>query len=118
MTDEFMSDRETHWIEVYKSNSPAFGYNLTKGGDGAPGRKVSAVTKAKISDANKGRKHTDEARANMSCAKQNMSAATKAKMSESRKGKNNHFFGLQCPSGATVLCVSAFSLCLCTHERY
>lgn len=38
VTKEFMSDRETHWIEVYASNNPAFGYNLTKGGEGVPGR--------------------------------------------------------------------------------
>ena len=38
VTDEFMCDRETHWIEVYASNNPALGYNLAEGGEGAPGR--------------------------------------------------------------------------------
>ena len=39
VTEEFMSGRETHWIEVYASNNPTFGYNLTLGGEGVPGRK-------------------------------------------------------------------------------
>jgi len=105
VTDEFMSDRETHWIEEYDSTNRAFGYNLTKGGEGMTGYKhtdvskakiseahkghiVSAETRTKISEANKGRKHTDATKAKMSEARKGHkhTDATKAKMSEARKG--------------------------------
>jgi len=28
------NERERHWIKLYKSNNPEFGYNMTEGGDG------------------------------------------------------------------------------------
>jgi len=82
VTDEFTSDRETYWIDVYDSNNPAFGYNLTKGGEGVTGYKHTAATKAKMSRARKG--HI-------------VSAATRAKLSkpvlatEKKTGKKREF---------------------------
>jgi group I intron endonuclease len=104
VTDEFMSDRETHWIEMHDSTNRAFGYNLTKGGEGMTGykhtdaakanisktltgHKHTDATKAKISDAIKGRKHTDATKAKMKG--HIVSAATKAKMSEAQKGRKH-----------------------------
>ena len=78
VTDEFMSDRETHWIEEYDSTNRVFGYNLTKGGEGTTGYKHTDATKAKMSEANKG--HI-------------VSAETRTKISEARKGKNHPNFG-------------------------
>ena len=78
VTDEFMSDRETHWIEVYDSTNREFGYNLTKGGEGITGYKHTDATKAKMSEASKG--HI-------------VSAETRTKISEANKGKNHPYFG-------------------------
>lgn len=44
---------ESYYIEGYKSFES--GYNLTKGGDGIPGKKHTDVAKSKISAANKGK---------------------------------------------------------------
>jgi group I intron endonuclease len=112
VTDEFMSDRETHWIEMHDSTNRAFGYNLTKGGEGMTGykhtdaakanisktltgHKHTDATKAKISDAIKGRTHTDATKAKMKG--HIVSAATRAKLSkpvlatEKKTGKKREF---------------------------
>lgn len=44
---------EQQLIESYKSNNPQFGYNITKGGFGRLGDKVSEETRQKISQASK-----------------------------------------------------------------
>ena len=57
---------EVKWISFYKALGPA-GYNLTTGG--GVGASVSDETRAKMSKANLGRRHTEGARAKMSLAK-------------------------------------------------
>ncbi len=57
---------EIYYIASLRANVPGVGYNLTSGGDGHPGYSPSVVTRAKISAANKGRKHSAESRLNMS----------------------------------------------------
>lgn len=53
-------EKEKFWIEHYKSDvnrfGNEFGYNLTAGGDGVSGRKVSPETKLKISKSLSGKK--------------------------------------------------------------
>src|SRR6202043_3395340 len=73
--EELLNDREAHWIVVYKSHDPEYGYNRTLGGNkpltdevrarlskmrmgaGNPmfGREVSARARALISAAHRGR---------------------------------------------------------------
>lgn len=65
-------------IAEYKSNSRQRGYNLTAGGGGMLGFKLSEETKKRLSDINKGKRHTEESR---------------RKMSESRKGENAYWYG-------------------------
>jgi len=48
VTDKHMSIRERHFIKKYRSFERKYGYNLTEGGEGAPGYK-----------------HTEEAKKNM-----------------------------------------------------
>lgn len=61
--------------------------NLTAGGEGSFGLVKSPETRAKIANANRGRKHTPEAVANMREANKNhtISPETRAKMIASRK---------------------------------
>lgn len=54
--EEDLNDKEMAYIKKYDSFGT--GYNLTAGGDGAVGRKLKEETKAKISQANTGRKNT------------------------------------------------------------
>lgn len=83
---------ERHCIEVYESRTN--GFNVTKGGN-AWGWKNPQETGRKISEAQKGRKFSDEARHKMSEAKKGkppnnkgkpMSIEQKAKLSEAVKG--------------------------------
>lgn len=69
---EHLKERETYWIDYYKSNDRSVGYNLTSGGDGTFGRLHSDETKDKIRKKAIGRKYDD---------------ATKLKMSLAKKGK-------------------------------
>ena len=60
--------------------------NLTDGGDGTCGWIPSAETRRKISEAKKGRKHSEVSRRNMSEA-HNMSEYNKKKLLEANKGR-------------------------------
>ena len=51
---------EMYWIKYFKSNDNKFGYNLTNGGEGCSGRKLSDETKNKIRLKAIGRKHSKE----------------------------------------------------------
>jgi len=61
--------------------------NATDGGEGTPGVRVSAETRAKLSEAHKGRGRSAETRAKIATANKGRkrSAATRAKMSESAR---------------------------------
>lgn len=73
---ENLNNREMYWIKHFNTFKGS-GYNMTAGGDGFRGGHTES-TKRKISEANKGKKASEE---------------TKLKMSEQRKGENNNFFG-------------------------
>jgi len=68
-SEKELSKQEQHFIDLYQSDDDRNGYNLTKGGDGAPignkycvGRTLSDVTKQKISMKAKGRPTSDTLR--------------------------------------------------------
>lgn len=75
----------------------ALGYrltNLTVGGDGAPGRVLSAETRSRMSAAHKGKTLSEEHKAKLSAAKigkkrKPYSTETRAKISAHRKGNQN-----------------------------
>jgi len=69
---------ETYWIRYFKSRNENFGYNLTEGGEGSSGFKLSQESKDKISKANKGLKRTD---------------LFKITRSNNMLGTKNHFYG-------------------------
>ena len=64
-TIELLKEREIHWIKTLQSQSKEIGYNVTSGGDGAYGIKVSDVTRNKMSLAAKGRVISDITKNNM-----------------------------------------------------
>jgi group I intron endonuclease len=76
-----LDEMEFHYIKQYDSLSPG-GYNLTTGGEGTPGRKVSKHTLKKMSSSMLGFKHTLESR---------------RMMSDSTKGSNNPMYGVPSP---------------------
>lgn len=53
---------EISLIHYYKSNDPEYGYNITAGGDGLLGYKLSEEAKKKISISNSTRKISDESK--------------------------------------------------------
>ena len=64
------SEREKYYIELFKTNirkyGDSYGYNMTDGGDGAPGRFVSDESRAKMSESHKGKTVSDETRRKIS----------------------------------------------------
>ena len=60
LTEEHAKFEEIFLIRTYRSNDKRYGYNLTEGGDGVSGRKVSEETKKLISEKNRGKKLTNE----------------------------------------------------------
>lgn len=69
---------EKYWIKYFSSFNRNFGYNLTIGGSGSSGFKLSQAAKNKISQANKGLKRTD---------------LFKVTRSNNMLGPKNHFYG-------------------------
>ncbi len=83
-----LDSMEVATIKLKRTKAPN-GYNLTDGGGGVSGRRLSAETKEKISKANKGKRRTIEFRIKMSegCEGRRLSAETKEKISKAGKGK-------------------------------
>lgn len=83
--------KEIEFIQLYGRNDLNLGtlVNLTNGGEGAIGRKVSAETREKISKSNKGRKVKPEVLELMIKRKlgSKLSEKTRQKMSIAHKGK-------------------------------
>jgi group I intron endonuclease len=75
-TKSIIDDREKFFISSLKTYDPRFGYNKTMGGDGL---KACPELSEKMKLINKGRKHTDESRRNMSIAHLNQKAWNKGK---------------------------------------
>ena len=61
-------------------------HNMTDGGEGISN--PSEETRKKISDAQKGKTHTEESRKKMSESKKNISEETRRKIGEASKGRN------------------------------
>ena len=72
LTADEACEREAYYIGLYKTNvrrfGDAFGYNMTDGGDGAPGRVVSDESRHKMSVSHRGKHQTDAARKKISQA--------------------------------------------------
>ena len=89
-TKEKLDEREIFWIAYYNSRDENIGYNIALGGDTRvwnKGKHLSEEHRRKISESEKGKTHTDEAREKMRKAKQNISDETREKMSLAKKGK-------------------------------
>lgn len=51
---------ERRWIKLLASNLPVIGYNMTMGGDGIFGHKMSEGSRQKMRDSHLGKRHTEE----------------------------------------------------------
>ena len=88
LSEQDAKQLEIDLISKYKSNNRDFGYNITSGGDGALGRKMSEESKDKIRKANSGKHPNEETRAKMSKSQKGRkhSEETRKKISEKHKG--------------------------------
>lgn len=91
-SEDMLDYIETKYIKLYDSQNT--GYNIEPGGNS--NKHLSKETKKKIGDANRGRRHSDEAKKKMSEKRRGMNNAmygkhhteeAKQKMSETKKGK-------------------------------
>lgn len=55
--DKIVLEKETFYINLFRSDSSEFGYNLTSGGDGISGYKHTEETKRKLSESHSGEAH-------------------------------------------------------------
>ena len=81
---------EQEWIDVLETCRPS-GYNLTEGGLGGPGHKLSEEAKRRISEKKTGHKHSEAARKKMSAAvtESMKNPDLRRRLSEANKG-NKH----------------------------
>lgn len=90
---DMLDMREISWIRYFNSNNNKFGYNMEGGGNSK--KRLSAETIVKLRAINLGRKHTEEARRNMSRA-----AKCRAPMSEKTREKMSQASKLRAPMSA------------------
>lgn len=74
--EDLLDELETKYINMYNAQNPTKGYNMESGGNAQ--KHLSAETKAKIGNSNRGKCHSEE---------------TKRKMSEDRVGTQNSMYG-------------------------
>lgn len=76
-------------IKLHRSNERGYGYNLTEGGDGTCGRKLTEEAKAYLRKINKGKKLTEEQKEHLRQINlgKHHTEETKKKMSATHKGK-------------------------------
>jgi len=102
------NEAEKYWIGYFNSNNHLCGYNLTCGGEGSLGRKQTAATRKKISDAKintmtgalnpfYGQKHTSDTRKLISAKNKGLKRTDYFKKERSRitSGERNPFYGKQ-----------------------
>lgn len=94
LAEEEAKQMEITLIALHKTNcrryyNPAYGYNMTDGGDGTSGRFITDETRQKISASLIGRKMSEEAKNKMSKARKGVSFTEehKRKIGESQLGK-------------------------------
>lgn len=90
-TEEELKEKEIYYISFYNSYIHAEnsnGYNLTYGGEGTSGYKLSNESKRKIGDKSKGRIFNEETKKKMSNARKGKTFTDehKQKISDSKKG--------------------------------
>lgn len=89
--DDVLSDIEISLISRYgtyenrRGHGKDYGYNFTKGGEGATGREVSEATRTKISKSLTGENHPMYGKS--------IPEEMKKNLSETRRGKDNPMFG-------------------------
>lgn len=101
-TKKELNTLEIYYIEYFDTYNN--GYNLTIGGNGNTGLKMSKETKQKMSDAGKGRTVSSETKQKLSAIRKGKdnpmygkhhTPETKQQMSIKRKGENNPMYGKQ-----------------------
>lgn len=108
-TQEELNEKEKYWINYYRTFirfCDSNGYNMSLGGEGNLGHKVSEKTKDKLRLLNLGKKASDETKHKMSLAREkykgenapmfgkNHTIEARKKMSETRKEENNALRGI------------------------
>jgi hypothetical protein len=81
----WLDDWEIYYINKYNSTDKNVGFNMTEGGGGSHGLKRTEETCKKISEAQTGRKVSEETRKKMS--ERIITEETRKKMSEARTGR-------------------------------
>lgn len=109
-----LNEAEIFWIAYYKYIGAEL-YNLTNGGEGASGHKVTLEVRKQIAAALRGKLRPEHVKAKISAKRKTkvISEETKRKMSESAKGKvrSAKTYTLLSPDGKLVTITNMLAFC-------
>lgn len=98
-TSKELCQKEKYYINLYKTNNPDYGYNLTNGGEGCEGYKHTQANKELMSKMKKGLFVGE----NNPMYGKHHSKETIIKQSELKKGENHPFWGKKRPEHSMAL---------------
>jgi group I intron endonuclease len=89
-TYDYLLERELYWQVFYNTLDSNYGYNILPAGNkGGFGIRASSETKAKMSEARTGKKHSESTKLKIGCAHKNkqVSKEKREKISKANKGR-------------------------------
>lgn len=99
LSKDFACELEKFYIDIYKSNDKEYGYNLTLGGEGANGYRLTPEQIENHRRNSLGRKHSQSTKDYLSQINKGrvVSAETREKMRQAHLGKTSYWKGKKLP---------------------
>lgn len=111
-TESEAKSLETLLIKVHMSNDSRYGYNITEGGEGTKGFKLSEEQKEHLRQINLGKHHSEETKKKMSASRKGKKFPNRKRVlsEKERKRLSDNFKGTNNPLARKVICLETLKV--------